>query len=871
MLGLFSPERQHNWGGISSQTTIKDDDDEGYDDLFKKPGMDEGSLQSEHEEFLSGMGGMELEPEVGFRSSLGSQSLESIRAFSESRGAAFGSIGTGYGVPSNGTSASFGNNGLGAIGSGFGGIGGMGSSPIVGGFGSPMGAANRGMQLQPQQPQLRAPQSQGHASVLGQSPPLLNTPSSPGHLKSPSPLGNNANYGIVSPQSQMPDMGAVYSPPHSASPPGSDDGLDFDQVHNRDIGSEHPYGEHPSRTLFVRNINSNVDDEELASVFSNFGPIRGMYTQCKHRGFVMISYYDIRHAKNAMRHLQNKVIRRRKIDIHYSIPKENPSEKDQNQGTLVVFNLDPSTQNDELKAIFGQYGEIKEVRETPNKKHHKFIEFYDVRDAERAMKVLNKTEIKGKKIKIEPSRPGGARKNAINGAGGSFELDEEHIAKLGSPKHQSNSLLTDRTALSAPYYPSFSSVPSAKAPLSPPTSLDNLPAAFLSSMEALQMRDSSASASHSSPTMFPPRIVSPASAGSLSAPSLGPSQGSANSPSNGMGGGLGNALANNVAFSANNSLWTTGITKPGSPYSTLSQGPLSPHLPMVVSSSVGSSSSASPIGTPNGSYSGSFPSLSPSYGMGNNSISPSAGGLPSTSPISGYNFQSSSPLSSPANYGIGVGGGSLGTGGTTQTSTSSNSYGFSINFAAAPATSPGDSKHTHKPVSDADKSPRGRHRVDSIEDKSQYTLHLQNIIACSDNRTTLMIKNIPNKYSQKMLLAAVDEHHKGLYDFFYLPIDFKNKCNVGYAFINFIHPQSIISFYNEFNNKKWEKFNSEKVCEITYARIQGKTALIQHFQNSSLMCEDKKCRPIIFHSDGPNMGEQVTLLSNAKSKKERLL
>lgn len=24
-----------------------------------------------------------------------------------------------------------------------------------------------------------------------------------------------------------------------------------------------------------------------------------------------------------------------------------------------------------------------------------------------------------------------------------------------------------------------------------------------------------------------------------------------------------------------------------------------------------------------------------------------------------------------------------------------------------------------------------------------------------------------------MLLAAIDEHHKGTYDFFYLPIDFK--------------------------------------------------------------------------------------------------
>lgn len=33
------------------------------------------------------------------------------------------------------------------------------------------------------------------------------------------------------------------------------------------VSGEHPYGEHPSRTLFVRNINSNVEDSELKSMF----------------------------------------------------------------------------------------------------------------------------------------------------------------------------------------------------------------------------------------------------------------------------------------------------------------------------------------------------------------------------------------------------------------------------------------------------------------------------------------------------------------------------------------------------------------------------------------------------------------------------
>jgi hypothetical protein len=30
-----------------------------------------------------------------------------------------------------------------------------------------------------------------------------------------------------------------------------------------------------------------------------------------------------------------------------------------------------------------------------------------------------------------------------------------------------------------------------------------------------------------------------------------------------------------------------------------------------------------------------------------------------------------------------------------------------------------------------------------------------------------------DRYTSKMLLAAIDELHKGTYDFFYLPIDFK--------------------------------------------------------------------------------------------------
>ena len=107
----------------------------------------------------------------------------------------------------------------------------------------------------------------------------------------------------------------------------------------------------------------------------------------------------------------------------------------------------------------------------------------------------------------------------------------------------------------------------------------------------------------------------------------------------------------------------------------------------------------------------------------------------------------------------------------------------------------------------------------AAKNSNKFVLNLDSILSGEDCRTTIMIKNIPNKYTQKMLLEKIDRLHANRYDFFYLPIDLKNNCNVGYAFINFVDPMFILPFYEDLNAKSWERFNSEKICEITYGRI----------------------------------------------------
>ncbi|KAI7848300.1 RNA recognition motif 2-domain-containing protein [Circinella umbellata] len=119
-----------------------------------------------------------------------------------------------------------------------------------------------------------------------------------------------------------------------------------------------------------------------------------------------------------------------------------------------------------------------------------------------------------------------------------------------------------------------------------------------------------------------------------------------------------------------------------------------------------------------------------------------------------------------------------------------------------------------------------------------------------------MIRNIPNKYTQEMLKECIDATHSGTYDFLYLRIDFQNKCNVGYAFINFVDVNSVITFARERVGKRWNRFNSEKRCSISYANIQGKQALIEKFQNSTVMDEEESYRPKIYYSSGPHKGEE---------------
>jgi len=80
-------------------------------------------------------------------------------------------------------------------------------------------------------------------------------------------------------------------------------------------------------------------------------------------------------------------------------------------------------------------------------------------------------------------------------------------------------------------------------------------------------------------------------------------------------------------------------------------------------------------------------------------------------------------------------------------------------------------------VNDVNQSGFSNKNRDSMSNNNSYKgnfiIDLELIKEGIEKRTTIMIRNIPNRYNQETLLRVIDVNFKGMYDFIYLPMDFK--------------------------------------------------------------------------------------------------
>lgn len=511
-----------------------------------------------------------------------------------------------------------------------------------------------------------------------------------------------------------------------------------------------------TRTLVVSSVVFEVSEDAVRRELEAFGEVRGLEMERIQEGIVTVHFYDLRHADKALReirdqHMQHQarlrnhyctssttttttlfvaknsgahvdnfgtllpppargLIAGRPVWAHFAIPFTNAIPDGHNQGTIVIFNLDSQVSKTTLKGIFETFGPVKELRETPSKKHQRFVEFYDVRDAAKALQEMNGKEIHGKPVVIEFSRPGGHSKKFFNTFNNPnpTTIAPNNIYQTKAPKY-----------------------PSSPPPPPPPPPL---------------------------PRKFSGRFTPP-----------------------------------NV-----------------SPRSHLSQTPFF--------NKKSNFSKGSPKGANSEPVEAKMGSLNLEEKEMNGPIKRNAKKCQSNTSIITAKQARNRPWKGRQ--------------------TKKFDTRFLINEDA------------------------------NIESN------------CRDSRTTVMIKNIPNKYSQKLLLNMLDNHcihcneqigdgddqPLSAFDFVYLPIDFNNKCNVGYGFVNMTSPQATWRLYKAFNNQHWEVFNSRKICEVTYARVQGLEALKEHFKNSKFPCEMDHYLPVVFSPprDGRLQTEPLPIVGHNK-------
>ena len=146
-----------------------------------------------------------------------------------------------------------------------------------------------------------------------------------------------------------------------------------------------------------------------------------------------------------------------------------------------------------------------------------------------------------------------------------------------------------------------------------------------------------------------------------------------------------------------------------------------------------------------------------------------------------------------------------------------------------------DAHNTSTPLASArlsdspEVAPSRLHESSSSQVNERNQLNLTRIENGQDTRTTVMVKNIPNKMSDKDLIAYIGNVCPRRIDFLYLRMDFQNgewenhsyfvfgrfmlrlmcyhyyapECNVGYAFVNFITVEDLLNFANAKLGIKW--------------------------------------------------------------------
>ncbi|ESQ42967.1 hypothetical protein EUTSA_v10013710mg [Eutrema salsugineum] len=187
---------------------------------------------------------------------------------------------------------------------------------------------------------------------------------------------------------------------------------------------ERRQAEGPDHTIFVGDLAPEVTDYMLTETFTSvYSSVKGAKvvtdrTTGRSKGYGFVRFGDESEQMRAMTEMNGQFCSTRPMRIGPAANKKpltmqpgmyqdtqggNPGEVDPNNTTIFVGALDASVTDDELKSVFGRFGELIHVKIPPGKRCG-FVQYSNRASAEHALSMLNGTQLGGQSIRLSWGR-----------------------------------------------------------------------------------------------------------------------------------------------------------------------------------------------------------------------------------------------------------------------------------------------------------------------------------------------------------------------------------------------------------------------------------------------------------------------------------
>lgn len=165
--------------------------------------------------------------------------------------------------------------------------------------------------------------------------------------------------------------------------------------------------------LFVKNLEETVTDEELKSIFIQFGNLIDAFVMRyedtgKSKGIGFIQYFSYKAAEKAIIEMNGRMIKEKTafVSLAEFIPGKTKAIKPKahqplpiKKDTVYVANLPKGTPANTVKSLFSRFGNIVDVH-TVAAQRLAFIQFVLAKDAQQAVTLMNGHVLNSKPIKV---------------------------------------------------------------------------------------------------------------------------------------------------------------------------------------------------------------------------------------------------------------------------------------------------------------------------------------------------------------------------------------------------------------------------------------------------------------------------------------